>query len=151
MLWSPDSKRLITHKWDQRNVRQMYLMEVKNPAPILHTYRYALPGDSVIPKFEYYAFDVASRKGTRVDVPPIEAVNTSCCWMSTDTVWKDVRWSDGSDEFLFTAGKRGYHELDVDGRRRADRWCAHDPEGDGEDLRGDEPERGWHPELASGR
>ena len=85
VLWSPDSKRLITHKWDQRNVRQLALLEVKNPAPILHTYRYALPGDSVIPKFEYYAFDVASRKGTRVDVPPIEAVNTTCCWMSTVT------------------------------------------------------------------
>jgi dienelactone hydrolase/Tol biopolymer transport system component len=111
VLWSPDSKRLITHKWDQRNVRQMALLEVKNPAAILHTYRYALPGDSVIPKFEYYAFDVASRKGTRVDVPPIESVNTTCCWMSTDTIWKDVRWSNGSDEFLFTSGKRGYHEL----------------------------------------
>jgi dipeptidyl-peptidase-4 len=26
-------------------------------------------------------------------------------------VWKDVRWGAGSDEFFFTAGKRGYHEL----------------------------------------
>jgi hypothetical protein len=111
VLWSADSKRLLTHKWDQRNVRQMYLMEVKNPAPILHSYRYALPGDSVIPRFEYYAFDVAARKGTRVDVGPIDAVNTTCCWMSTDTIWKDVRWSNGSDELLFTAGKRGNHEL----------------------------------------
>ena len=33
VLWSPDSRRLITHKWDQRNVRQMHLLEVKNPAP----------------------------------------------------------------------------------------------------------------------
>ena len=31
VLWSPDSKRLITHKWDQRNVRQMHLLEVKSP------------------------------------------------------------------------------------------------------------------------
>ena len=111
VLWSADSKRLITHKWDQRNVRQMHLMEVKNPAPVLHTYRYALPGDSVIPKFEYYTFDIASRKGTRVDVGPLEPVNTTCCWMATDTIWKDVRWSNGSDELVFTVGKRGYREL----------------------------------------
>lgn len=111
VLWSADSKRLITHKWDQRNVRQMYLLETKNPGPIMYSYRYALPGDSVIPKFEYYAFDVESRKPTRVNAGPLDAVNTTCCWMSTDTIWKDVRWSNGSDEFLFTAGKRGNHEL----------------------------------------
>ncbi|MEO7966868.1 MAG: DPP IV N-terminal domain-containing protein, partial [Gemmatimonadaceae bacterium] len=111
VLWSADSKRFITHKWDQRNVRQMYLLETKNPGPILHSYRYALPGDSVIPKFDYYAFDLAARKATKVDVGPIDAVNTSCCWLSSDTTWKDVRWSNGSDEFLFTVGKRGFHEL----------------------------------------
>jgi len=111
VLWSPDSKRLITHKWDQRNVRQMYLLEVKSPGGALHSYRYALPGDSVIPTFDYYAFDIASRKGTRVNAGPLDAVNTTCCWLSTDTTWKDVRWSNGSDEILFTAGKRGFHEL----------------------------------------
>src|SRR5215204_986278 len=111
VLWSPDSKRLITHRWDQRNVRQMYLLETKSPGPILHSYRYALPGDSVIPTFDYYDFDIASRKGTRVNVGPLDAVNTTCCWLSTDTTWKDVRWASGSDEFLFTAGKRGFHEL----------------------------------------
>jgi dipeptidyl aminopeptidase/acylaminoacyl peptidase len=111
VLWSPDSKRLITHKWDQRNVRQMHLLEVKSPGGILHSYRYALPGDSVIPTFDYYAFDIAARKGTRVNAGPLDAVNTTCCWLSTDTTWKDVRWSNGSDELLFTAGKRGFHEL----------------------------------------
>jgi dipeptidyl aminopeptidase/acylaminoacyl peptidase len=113
VLWSPDSKKLVTHKWDQRGVRQMALLETKNPGPILHQYRYALPGDSVIPKFELYVFDLESRKGTKLDVPPAEAVNTTCCWLATDTIWKDVRWGapSGSDQVFFTVGKRGYHEL----------------------------------------
>jgi len=113
IAWSPDSKKLVTHKWDQRNVRLMALLETKNPGPILHQYRYALPGDSVIPKFDLYVFDVGSRQGVRIDLPPQEVVNTSCCWLSTDTVWKDVRWgaSTGSDQVYFTYGKRGYHEL----------------------------------------
>ena len=111
VLWSPDSRRLITHKWDQRQVRQMYLLETKNPGPVLHSYRYALPGDSVIPQFEYWAFDVESRKGTRIDLPPIDAVNSSCCWIGSDTVWKDVRFGANSAELFFTAGKRGFHEL----------------------------------------
>lgn len=111
VLWSPDSRKVATHKWDQRGVRLMALLETKNPGPILYQYRYALPGDSVIPKFDLYVFDVGSRQGVRVDVPPQEAVNTSCCWLSSDTVWKDIRWSSGSDQLFFTYGTRGYHEL----------------------------------------
>ena len=111
VLWSPDSKRLVTTKWDQRNVRLMYLLETKNPGPILHSYRYALPGDSVIPRFDLHVFDVNAGRGVKVNVPPIDAVNTTCCWLATDTVWKDVRWGNGSDALYFTAGKRGFHEL----------------------------------------
>jgi dipeptidyl-peptidase 4 len=111
VLWSADSKRLVTHRFDMRNVRQMYLLETKNPGPILHSYRYALPGDSVIPKLEFYVFDVASRRAVKIDQPAGDVINTSCCWFSTDTVWKDVRWSPGGDAVFFTLGKRGYKEL----------------------------------------
>lgn len=111
VLWSADSKRLVTHRFDMRNVRQMYLLETKNPGPVLHSYRYALPGDSVIPKLEFYVFDVASRRAVKIDQPAGDVLNTSCCWFSTDTVWKDVRWSPGGDAVFFTLGKRGYKEL----------------------------------------
>ena len=113
VLWSADSKRLVTHRFDMRGVRQMYLLETKNPGPILHSYRYALPGDSVIPKLELYVFDVAARRGVRVNQAPQDVVNTSCCWFSTDTVWKDVRWSPQGDQVFFTLGKRGFKELSL--------------------------------------
>jgi len=113
VLWSPDSRRLATHKWDQRNVRQMYLLETKNPGPILHSYRYALPGDSVIPKYELFVFDVEGRTGTRVDRAPMDVVNTTCCWLMTDTVWKDMRWSSTGEELFFTAGTRSFDELEL--------------------------------------
>ncbi len=111
ILWSPDSKRFVTTKWDQRGVRLMHLLETKNPGPVLHSYRYALPGDSVIPRFDLHVFDVASGKGVKADWPTMDAVNTTCCWMATDTVWKDVRWGPGSDQLYFTAPKRGNREL----------------------------------------
>lgn len=111
MLWSPDSKRLVATKWDQRNVRLMHLLETKNPGPVLHSYRYALPGDSVIPRFDLHVFDVAAGRGAKVDVPQMDAINTTCCWLSTDTVWKDVRWGSGGEALYFTAGKRGNREL----------------------------------------
>lgn len=112
VLWSPDSRRLVTHKWDQRNVRLMHLLETRNPGPILHSYRYALPGDSVIPRWELYVFDVAASQGVKVNRPAADAVNTTCCWLMTDTVWKDVRWA-GNDQVAFTAGKRSFDELEL--------------------------------------
>ncbi|HJU74066.1 MAG TPA: DPP IV N-terminal domain-containing protein [Gemmatimonadaceae bacterium] len=111
VLWSPDSKRLLTHRFDQRGVRQMHLVETKNPGPILHSYRYALPGDSVIPKVEYLIVDIGTRGTVKLDQPPQDAVNTTCCWFRTDTVWKDVRWTAAGDAVFFTQGKRGYKEL----------------------------------------
>lgn len=112
VLWSPDSKRLVTHKWDQRGVRQMHLLESRNPGPILHSYRYALPGDSVIPRFELYVFDVAERRGVRANRPASVAINTSCCWLATDTVWKDVRWA-GPETIVATFGARSFDTLEV--------------------------------------
>lgn len=112
VLWSPDSKHLVTHKWDQRNVRMMHLLETKNPGPILHSYRYALPGDSIIPQWELYVVDMAARQAVKINRPPSEAVNTTCCWQMTDTVWKDVRWA-SNDQVLFTAGKRSFDELEL--------------------------------------
>ncbi len=112
VLWSPDSKRLVTHKWDQRNVRWMHLLETKNPGPVLHSYRYALPGDSAIPRWELHVFDVASKRGVQINRPPADAINTTCCWLMSDTTWKDVRWA-GNDRIFFTAGKRSFDELDL--------------------------------------
>jgi dipeptidyl-peptidase 4 len=113
VLWSPDSKRIATHRFDERGVLEMHLLETKNPRPILHSYRYALPGDSVIPKFDLWIFDVANKRGVKVDRPPQEAVNTTCCWLMTDTIWKDVRWGTSSDVLYFTYGTRGYHALEL--------------------------------------
>jgi len=110
ILWSPDSRRVVTHRWDQRNVRLMHLLETKNPGPVLHSYRYALPGDSVIPRYDLHVLDVEARTSVKVNVPTMDAGNTSCCWLGTDTVWKDVRWV-SNDQVAFTAGKRGFREL----------------------------------------
>jgi len=63
VLWSPDSRRLLTHRTDQRGVPIMPLIESSPPdggRPRLHTYRYALPGDTV-PRGEWLVFDVVTR------------------------------------------------------------------------------------------
>ncbi|MDE3216607.1 MAG: DPP IV N-terminal domain-containing protein, partial [Gemmatimonadota bacterium] len=114
LVWSPDSRYIATYKMDERHVRRMYLLETKSPAFVLHSYPYALPGDSVIPAYDTYVFDVAAHRGVKVDRPPQAAVNTTCCWLTTrDSVLKDVKWDPASEHLFMTYGHRGYHELDL--------------------------------------
>ncbi|MDH5590926.1 MAG: prolyl oligopeptidase family serine peptidase, partial [Gemmatimonadota bacterium] len=76
-------------------------------------YRVGLPGDSVIPTYELHAFDVDARTRARVDLGTLEAVNTSCCQVTADTLLKDVRWGRGSGEFFFTRGTRSFDTLQL--------------------------------------
>ncbi|TDC53283.1 S9 family peptidase [Jiangella ureilytica] len=63
LAWSPDSRRILTHRTDHRGVATMPLVEAA-PAdggrPLLHTYRYAIPGET-LPRGEWVVFDVATR------------------------------------------------------------------------------------------
>ncbi len=111
LAWSPDSRRIGTYRLDERGVKPLHLLETAQGRPILHTYRYALPGDSVIPRYSVHVFDIGSRAQTDADRAPQDAVNTSCCWFQTDTLWKDARWADGSNMFFFTEGQRDFDEL----------------------------------------
>ena len=90
LTWSPDSRRIAAHRLDERDVKQLHLLEAKTGRPELHSYRVALPGDSVIPTYEIHIFDVENSTATQVRIDPLEAMNTSCCGLMIDTLWKDV-------------------------------------------------------------
>jgi dipeptidyl-peptidase-4 len=113
LVWSPDSRRIATYKIDERGVRRMYLLETKSPGPVLHTYPYALPGDSIIPSYDTYILDVPSRRALKVNRPAQQAVNTSCCGLTSDSVIKDMRWDAESEHLFMTFGARGYRQLDL--------------------------------------
>jgi dipeptidyl-peptidase 4 len=52
MAWSPDSTKVLTHRTDERGVRQAHLVEARpadGGAPVLRTQRYASPGTSRCP------------------------------------------------------------------------------------------------------
>ena len=50
LLWSPDSKKIVTFQQDQRNVSDMYLVTTNVGAPKLEAWKYPLPQDKdVIP------------------------------------------------------------------------------------------------------
>ncbi|MGH7468021.1 MAG: DPP IV N-terminal domain-containing protein [Longimicrobiales bacterium] len=127
LLWSADSRKIATYRADERNVKPLHLLETATGRPILHTYRYALPGDSVIPRIETYVIDLATKQVVRGERGPQDAVNTSCCWLVSDTLWKDGRWgspalvsaADGPGaeltytRFYYTHGQRDYRKFEL--------------------------------------
>jgi dipeptidyl aminopeptidase/acylaminoacyl peptidase len=129
LVWSPDSRRIATYKMDERGVRRMYLLETKSPAAVLHAYPYALPGDSIVPRYDTYILDVVARRTVKVNRPPQVAVNTTCCWLTADSVIKDIRWDAQSDHLFMTYGSRGFKQLDllaVDAATGEARTVAHE-------------------------
>jgi len=108
--WSPDGTRIATHRYDERDVKELHLLETATGRPILHSYRYALPGDSVIPVWELYVFDVSTGSSVRADIDPMVGNFTS-----GDTAWAAVQWSADGERLFFT-----YRDRDVGAQRLAE-------------------------------
>jgi dipeptidyl aminopeptidase/acylaminoacyl peptidase len=74
VLWSPDSRRLIVEKLDQRRVRKLSLLQ-HSPAlgspPMLHTYRYPLPGDAHLGEVTLFSIDVDTGNRLPLQVGPL--------------------------------------------------------------------------------
>jgi dipeptidyl aminopeptidase/acylaminoacyl peptidase len=113
LVWSADSRKIGTMRLDERGVKELHLLETAKGRPIVHAYKYALPGDSVVPRYEVHVFDIETRKGVRSPKGLQDGVNTSCCWFTTDTLWKDAQWGSGSDDFYYTHGQRDYERQEL--------------------------------------
>jgi dipeptidyl-peptidase 4 len=101
VLWSPDSRRLLTHRVDQRLVPSVPLVRSAPPdggRPQVRAHRYAMVGDEHVPTCELLVLDLA---GERVDarcppflVPYQTVVRAGQAWWTGDS--RRVRWVSGS-------------------------------------------------------
>ena len=92
VLWSPDSRFLLTHRLDERSVREITLVQSTpdgSVRPIANHWRYAMPNDPAVPKAQPWIFDLANRAGRAVGeatpalfFTPIEAGDA---WWSPDS------------------------------------------------------------------
>ena len=77
VMWSPDSRKLLTYKLDQTKVRNSYLVQAVAPGaigtarPVLYSYRFPFPGDKEVAMAKLFVFDVAGKARVALDVPPI--------------------------------------------------------------------------------
>ncbi len=109
LRWSPDSRRIATHRYDERRVEQLHLVEtVPGARPRLHSYHYALPGDSVIPTWEPYVFDVQARRGTKLAIAPIPGN-----FASADSAFRDVQWTKDGSALFVAARSRDFRKYEL--------------------------------------
>ncbi len=91
VLWSPDSRRLLTHRIDQSDVPYLHLTEsapANGARPRLHSYRYAMPGDT-IPSGTWLILDVPSRATVTASAEPfpfpwVSPIKSRKAWWSPD-------------------------------------------------------------------
>ncbi|ACU37230.1 S9 family peptidase [Actinosynnema mirum] len=90
--WSPDSTRVLTHRTDERLVRQTHLVE-SAPAdggpPRVHTQRYPYAGDEHLPLTELVVLHVATGAVVRSQAAPLQTamlspVAAGWAWWSED-------------------------------------------------------------------
>jgi len=103
LLWSPDSKRIFTHRLDQRQVEPLYLLQSVPPKgfrPLLHAYRYALVGDPNLPLAELMIFDIEKKTKTALKTDPYLVLFVSPIAM------KKAWWSENSQSLYFIEEER---------------------------------------------
>ena len=75
LLWSPDSRSILTFRVDERRVKDFHLIESTpedgSQRPKFYSYRFALPGDQEIAQIHPVIIDVANRRTTAVDAAPL--------------------------------------------------------------------------------
>lgn len=108
VAWSPDSRRLITHRTNQRDVPLAHLIE-STPAdggrPVLHTYRYPLPGDETMPRAELVVFDIEAGTSVPVQADPLLMPTLS------PVMWKRVWWAPDSSVVYYLEQPRDLKTL----------------------------------------
>lgn len=106
-LWSPEGRYVATHQLDQRGVLEMHLVqgapEDGSKRPRHHAYRYALPGDSIIPMAHMVIVDTEMGAVTRLNADPLNSI------FQSPFTFQNVWWAeDGSALYAlrFTRGQK---------------------------------------------
>ncbi|TVX92077.1 S9 family peptidase [Paenibacillus agilis] len=80
VVWSPDSKKLLTLRLDERNVQELHIvqnvpLDPKEVRPALYTSRFAIVGDQHVPMMEVYIADIDNQDSIRVGADPVVATS----------------------------------------------------------------------------
>lgn len=104
VLWSPDSRFLLTHRLDERAVADLFLIQAApedgSMRPKLYSYRYAMPGNEHLPMLQPMVFDVAARLKVTLAAEPMP------CLVFTLIEKRNTWWSEDSQTLYYLSRDR---------------------------------------------
>jgi dipeptidyl-peptidase-4 len=111
--WSPDSRKLLVSRTDERGVLTMPYISYTSQRPRMFTQPYALPGDTIVPKPAFHIIDVGAKTNLAVKLSPTPNQ------LSTGGSSRDSVWSHNSDKVYvtwFTRGSKSAYMASVDAK-----------------------------------
>ena len=106
LLWSPDSRKIATQQQDERNVGDMYLVEMKVGHPVLRSWKYPLPGDSVVAMLHRVIIDVDAGRVTRLQLAPEYHRAT----LGDNISMNDYAWSPDASKLALVSTSRDHKQ-----------------------------------------
>lgn len=112
LLWSGDSKMIATFQQDERGVGDMYLVTTNVGHPQLQSWKYPLPGDSVVAMIERVIIHVDENnpRVVRLKIPPDFHRATLGDDISSGGVLADAQWSDDNKTLAFVSSSRDHKQ-----------------------------------------
>lgn len=119
VLWSPDSKNFVMNRTDERNVKDLWVINsVGEPRPTLETYKYWMPGEKESPVEEVLLFDVASKKSRKLAVSlfkdqTIGIFRKPSLRKNRDDDFSPQLWLGTNSQFFLSRSSRDLKRIDI--------------------------------------
>ncbi|MDB5193250.1 MAG: peptidase [Segetibacter sp.] len=119
LAWSPDSKHFAMSRTDQRNVKDLWVINsVAEPRPTLETYKYHMPGEKESPIDHMLVFNMDSKTRKELNVKQFKdqdvAISFAPPLKSTrDDDFRPLLWLGTNNKFYFTRTSRDLKRIDI--------------------------------------
>jgi dipeptidyl aminopeptidase/acylaminoacyl peptidase len=123
LRWSPDSKKIVVSRSDERRVAHMPYISYTPQRPKAYSQPYALPGDTIVPVPGFHILDVAAKTNIAVKLTPTPNQLTIAGSA------RDSAWSASSDKVYvtwFTRASKSAYLAAVDAKSGAVQVIARD-------------------------
>lgn len=113
VFWSPDSKRFATYKVDQRNIKELSLLQNVSDSgeiarPKVYNYKYPFPGDENIAQADIYIYDLEKNRLINWSYGSFDMGVFMYFPASED--YRFITWSDDGNKFAVRLISRNHKE-----------------------------------------
>ena len=117
--WSPDSRHYATIVLDQTDVKPLWVINsIAEPRPTLETYKYEMPGETGMPEYHLYLFDMQNNTRKEIRTTAWKNQSLDLSFRPFEQKQRDKElvpsiWQGDNERFFLTRSSRDLHRIDV--------------------------------------